>query len=74
MPMNHLHSFLANPFLSPQGIKTLATLSPCPAPAPFTNLKELIDFAKVDSLLGIQFVNVTDISIHQVEAKAHHLE
>lgn len=39
-----------------------------------TNLKELINFAKVDSLLGIQLVNITDISIHQIEAKAHHLE
>lgn len=71
MLMNH--SVLANPFLPP-GIKVLVTLSPCPAPAPSTNLKELVNFAKVDSLLGIQFVNVTDISIHQVETKAHHLE
>lgn len=71
--MNHLHSFLPNPSLPP-GTEAPGTLSPCPALAPVTHLKELIDFAKVDSLLGIQFVNVTDISIHQVEAKAHHLE
>lgn len=47
---------------------------PLPAPAPVTNLKKLINFAKVDSLLGIQLVDVTDISIHQIETKAHHLE
>lgn len=51
-------------------------MAPCPAPAPAprADLKELIDFAEVDSLLGIQFVNVTDISIHQVETKTHYLE
>lgn len=49
-------------------------LAPCPTPAPGADLKELIDFAEVDPLLGIQFVNVTDISIHQVETKTHDLE
>ena len=45
-----------------------------PAPALGSDLKELINFAEVDSFLGIQFVNVTDISIHQVETKTHYLE
>lgn len=49
-------------------------LAPCPTPAPGADLKELIDFAEVDPLLGIQFVNVTDVSIHQVETKTHDLE
>lgn len=45
-----------------------------PAPPSGADLKELINFAEVDSLLGIQFVNVTDVSIHQVETKTHYLE
>jgi hypothetical protein len=61
-------------FLSPKEILAVVSPAPCPTPAPGADLKELIDFAKVDSLLGIQFVNVTDVPIHQVETKAHHLE
>lgn len=38
-----------------------------------TNLEELVDLAEVDSLLGIQFVNITDVAIHQIQTKPHHL-
>lgn len=55
-------------------IPSSPALGPHPAPALGADLKEFIDFAEVDSLLGIQFVNVADISIHQVETKTHYLE
>jgi len=31
-----------------------------------TDLEEFVYFAKVDSLLGIQFVDVADIPIHKI--------
>lgn len=39
-----------------------------------TDLEEFVYFAEVDSLLGIQLVNVADIPIHEIQAKPHHLE
>lgn len=37
-------------------------------------LEKLVDLAQVYSLLGIQFVDVAAVSIHEVQAEAHHLE
>lgn len=37
------------------------------------NLEELVDFTEVYSLLGIQLVDVADVSIHQIKPKPHHL-
>lgn len=44
------------------------------SPRHVTDLEEFVYFAKVDSLLGVQLVNVTDIAIHEIQAKPHHLE
>lgn len=36
-------------------------------------LEKLVNLGQVNSLLGIQFVDVAAVSIHQVEAEPHHL-
>lgn len=36
-------------------------------------LKKLVDLGEVDPLLGVQFVDVAAVPIHQVEAEPHHL-
>lgn len=36
-------------------------------------LEELVNLGEVDPLLGVQFVDVAAVSVHQVEAEPHHL-
>lgn len=38
-----------------------------------TYFEELVNLAQVDSLLGIQFVDITYIPVHQVQPEAHDL-
>lgn len=36
-------------------------------------LEKLVNLGEVDSLLGVQFVNVAAVPVHQVEAEPHYL-
>lgn len=35
--------------------------------------EELVNLAQVDPLLGIEFVDITHVPVHQVQTEAHHL-
>ena len=39
-----------------------------------TNLEKLVYLGEVDSLLGIQLVDVAVVPVHQIQAKAHYLD
>lgn len=36
-------------------------------------LEKLVNLGEVDSLLGVQFIDVAAVPVHQVQAKPHHL-
>ena len=38
------------------------------------HLEEFVDLCQVESLLGVQFVDVAVVAVYQVQAEPHHLE